>query len=499
MTRNTAVVALEKRSSGWQIVVEQEGKPMVLATNVLIDATELGDIAKAAGVKYDVGMDARATTGEEIAPAVANNIIQDLTYVAILQEYPQGADHTIPRPEGYDETAFYCCCEGICHPDSVKTALWDCGTMLEYGRLPNGRIMINWPIYGNDCYANAIEATPAERDSLFERAKWFTRCFVYYIQNQLGYRHLGLATDVFPTEDHFPLMPYHRESRRIEGEVRFTINHLARPYEQTAPLYRTGIAVGDYPVDHHHRAYPLHEELPDLHFYPVPSYTVPLGSLIPKGVDDLIVAEKSISVSNIVNGTTRLQPVCMLLGQAAGVLAALASQQQQQPREVPIRQVQSALLDAGAMLQPYVDVDKHDPAYKAIQRIGSCGLIKAEGKNVGWTNLTLFHPDTVLMREEWQTALQQLFPDRKQEAGAWKGTVTLAEAVEVLQSLLAKQGTGKAEDKSIAAIRKRYQWAQSDGSQDITRRQWAVLLDEWVNPFAIPINHWGHYTTQKTK
>ena len=49
-----------------------------------------------------------------------------------------------------------------------------------------------------------------------------------------------------------------------------------------------------------------------------------MGTMIPKEVDDLIVAEKSISVSNLMNGATRLQPVVMQLGQAAGALAALA-------------------------------------------------------------------------------------------------------------------------------------------------------------------------------
>ena len=43
-----------------------------------------------------------------------------------------------------------------------------------------------------------------------------------------------------------------------------------------------------------------------------------------KEVEGLIVAEKSISVSNIINGTTRLQPMVMQIGQAAGALAALA-------------------------------------------------------------------------------------------------------------------------------------------------------------------------------
>lgn len=52
-----------------------------------------------------------------------------------------------------------------------------------------------------------------------------------------------------------------------------------------------------------------------------------MGALIPQTVDGLIVAEKSISVSNIANGTTRLQPVVLQIGQAAGALAALAVSQ----------------------------------------------------------------------------------------------------------------------------------------------------------------------------
>ncbi len=112
---------------------------------------------------------------------------------------------------------------------------------------------------------------------------------------------------------------------RIHGLVRFDLNHACEPFRQSQPLYRTCIAVGNYPVDHHHTRYHGYEELPNLYFYPIPSYGLPfLGTLIPKDVEGLIVAEKSISVSNIINGTTRLQPMVMQIGQAAGALAALA-------------------------------------------------------------------------------------------------------------------------------------------------------------------------------
>ena len=49
--------------------------------------------------------------------------------------------------------------------------------------------------------------------------------------------------------------------------------------------------------------------------------------LIPEKIDNFIVAEKSISVTNIANGTNRLQPVILQIGQAVGVMAALSTQE----------------------------------------------------------------------------------------------------------------------------------------------------------------------------
>ena len=174
--------------------------------------------------------------------------------------------------------------------------------------------MINWPIEGNDYYVNLIEMTREEREEALKYAKHYTMCFVYFLQHELGLNTLGLADDEYPTADKLPFIPYHRESRRIHGLVRFNLNHVCEPFKQSQPLYRTCIAVGNYPVDHHHTRYHGYEELPNLYFHPVPSYGLPLGTLIPKDVEGLIVAEKSISVSNIINGTTRLQPMVMQIG-----------------------------------------------------------------------------------------------------------------------------------------------------------------------------------------
>lgn len=171
-------------------------------------------------------------------------------------------------------------------------------------------------------------------------------------------------------------------------DVRFTLNHITAPYDQKQPLYRTCIAVGDYPVDHHHTRYQGKESLPNLYFHPIPSFGLPLGTLIPQNVEVLIVAEKSISVSNIANGSTRLQPVVLQIGQAAGALAALSVTNNQKISAVPVRHVQQAILDAGGYLLPYLDVATTDARFQPYQRIGSTGILKGIGKSVAWSNET---------------------------------------------------------------------------------------------------------------
>ena len=128
--------------------------------------------------------------------------------------------------------------------ENMNRTLWPKDSLLSYGRLPNGKVMINWPINGNDYYVNSIEQSEEERQRSFEKAKLKSLQFLYYLQTELGFNTYGLADDEFPTDDGFPLIPYHRESRRIHGITTLTVNHLAQPYEQQQALYRTGSCCG---------------------------------------------------------------------------------------------------------------------------------------------------------------------------------------------------------------------------------------------------------------
>lgn len=483
---NTELVSLEKNDQGWKVLVNGPRGRQIIQANVIIDGTELGDVAAMAGIPYDVGMDSRFETGEAIAPEESNNIVQDLTYVAVLKDYGEEADKTIARPENYDPTPFSCTCAHECDEDTAGNTLWDCDYMMEYGRLPNDKFMINWPIRGNDYYVNVIEMTPEEREEALDKAKWFTKCYVYYLQAELGFENLGIANDEFPTSDGFPLIAYHRESRRIKGKVRFTVNDLARPFSQKTALYRTGIAVGDYPVDHHHKRYPDQSEVPDLHFYPVPSYNLPLGTLIPGNTEDFIVAEKSISVTNIVNGTTRLQPVCMLIGQAAGTLASLAVKSNVTPAQVPVRLIQEYLLADGAYIMPYSDVVPDDKYWEDVQKTGATGIIKGEGKNIGWSNVTLFHPDSVMTASALREGLEDIAPGFEFSSGG--EVLTVDEGVEVAYKLSGYFAPNLMPDNSpeeVSVIWNEMKWGMIDENDPLTRVQMAVLLNRIADPFSV--------------
>lgn len=496
--RNSKILELEEIKNGWLAKIKSAGRTITVKTKITIDATELGDVAKMVNIPYDIGMDSRFDTGEEIAPTRQNDIIQDLTYVAILKDY-KNESHLIKKPPiNYDPAKFFCTCEGKCNQDEVIQKLWNCDTMMNYGKLPNNYYMINWPIFGNDYYTNILELRPEERARELQKAKDFTIGYVYYLQHELGFKNLGIADDIFDTPDHLPYIPYHRESRRIQGLVRFTINDLAQPFKQEKALYRTGIAVGDYPVDHHHYAYPKHDSLPDLHFYPVPSYNLPIGTLIPTTKENFIVAEKSISVSNIVNGTTRLQPVCLLIGQASGVLAALSANKNLTPSEISIREVQNILLESGAFIMPYSDIQPNHPAFNAVQRVGATGIIKGEGKNIGWENHTLIYPDSLVSRNaliknlyEW---LPHNIPNFKKEFLSLNDTIELLRAFGENFNIEECKSSSEHLFKEINNFTNLRFDNSLDLDTEITRAEFASILDKFVNPFDLRhIDHNGKF------
>lgn len=436
-----------------------------VTAKVTIDATDIGESLKMAGAAYRVGMDSKLETNEANAQLKANDIVQDLTWVAILEDFGANADKTIAMPSNYSASHF----TGSC-TETVDNKQIDCEKMLTYGKLPNNKYMINWPKKGNDIYLNVVELSRDERNKELLKAKNYTLQFVYYIQKELGYKNLGLADDEFKSDDLLAYAPYYREGRRLKGVSYLTYNHVAAPYDQKEALYKTGISVGDYPVDHHHNQNP---DAPDLGFPPVPSYNIPLGSLIPEKVDGFIVSDKAISVSNLINGSTRLQPVVLLTGQAAGTLAALAVNKKQDVRKVSVRSVQQSLLNQKAYIMPLFDVKPTEIAFETIQKICATGILKTKGESYKWANRTWFYPEATITVQEFTEGLNQF--DKKTKIVKSQEILTEVEAVKILT---AAGGTFKTKENY--------------SNKAINKKDLAILIEKSLNPFAKEIDFSGN-------
>lgn len=330
-----------------------------IQAHIILDGTELGDLLALAEVPYRWGWEWQADWGEPSAPTEPNSLtetypVQTPTWVVMLRD--GGANEALPEipPPPIDT------------PEAFEGAWEGYGraSFLDYGRLPGDRFMINWPQCGND-YGHGLQrliASPELRREFHQEARWFAQSFARFIQTHLGRRY-GLAHDMFPPSPDgmgggaFALHPYYRESRRVEGRV--TVREqdiLPQAGAQVAPLpispdgRSEAIAIGNYPNDHH---YPTPDSQ---HLSLTPKslrwggrwtgtpFALPYRSLIPAALDGLLVCEKNISVSHIANGATRLQPIVLGIGQAAGMAAALCIEQHCQPRELPVHRLQEALL-----------------------------------------------------------------------------------------------------------------------------------------------------------
>ena len=466
---------------------------------VTIDATELGDAFAQAGAGYRLGMDDPAETGEKEARK-KNDIIQDLTWVAILQDYGPGADKTIPVPPHYSPGLYHCCCGDA--PCKDKPWNGDKWKMLQYGKLPlspgatRHKYMLNWPAHGNDIYLNVVEAGPDQRRKAYDSARNLTLGMLYFMQTELGMKQIGLAAD--EGENGLALIPYNREGRRIKGMVLLKADHIRDPYRYL--LYRTGIAVGDYPVDHHHARYP--GAVPELEFPEVPAYNIPLGTLIPADIRGMIVCEKGISVSNIVNGTTRLQPVVLLTGQAAGSLAALSVKMKKSPGEISVRSVQEDLLKAKAYLMPFTDVPVTDPHWEAIQRTGSVGILRGRGKPEGWANKMFFYPDSLVDAAEILSGFRQIHPAvwQKNRKNPDQAPVTARGLYQFLQQFRPfvyspQMALCKSMD-DFRIIWDSCNLGAFEPDRHLTRKEAAVLIDrctELFNNRNLPVNLNGKY------
>jgi len=138
-----------------------------------------------------------------------------------------------------------------------------------------------------------------------------------------------------------------RESRRIMGDYVLTSNDVVQ-----ARKFGDVIGKSSFPKGGHHVASTSTLTLDENHEYPKDggSHDIPYRCLVPKNVENLLVAGKPISTDR--DSYHRFLQQTMVTGQAAGVAAALCTKMGVTPRQLEkdVSKLQEILLEQGAIL-----------------------------------------------------------------------------------------------------------------------------------------------------
>jgi hypothetical protein len=387
---------------------------------IFIDGTYEGDLAAFAGAGYRLGREGRAEFNELYAGVVYLDVatraflagttgegdrrMQAYTFRLCLTSDPANSYVLRDPPPSYDRSRY------LGYFEDVKAGRMDAPKDLKEGRgyfapffgtvvralslveLPNNKTDINMNprVHGfpfaeeNDDYPEADWDT---REKITEKIRNLTLGLLYFLQNDsqvpAAHRRLAnryhLAKDEFTDNNHFPWQLYVREARRIRGEYTLSENDLVLvPGLGRARIHKDSIAAGEFPID----SFPVRKrepgrDAPEGYIYMLDRFTqpyqIPYRVMVPEQVDGLL-APVPASTTHVAFSTIRLEPTWMALGQAAGTAAHLAIATDRHVRSVDVDLLQRLLLRQGQVLTYFKDIDGADPAYAALQYLGTKGF-----------------------------------------------------------------------------------------------------------------------------
>jgi hypothetical protein len=411
-----------------------------LRAKYYLDGTELGDLLPLAGVPYVVGSEAQSDTNEPDAADEANPAcVQSFTYTFVLEHRPDG-DHTIPKPPDYEKfrdgqpfSMLFNYSKRHGWKGEVQYKMFGDDPPIPNNQSPrpffswrrvlaskniagpepvNDLALINWPRqdYKDE---SLLDRPPREQAATLQQAKRLAYSFLYWLQAELprdegdgvGYPELMLRPEQMGSEDGLSKYPYIRESRRIRARSRVVEQDIVDQYQPGPRAKWFGDSVGTafYMVDIH----PCGANERGRMMMPRP-FQIPMGTLIPQGVSNLLPAGKNIGVTHLTNGAYRLHPVEWNVGEAAAVIASLGVSEGKLPSA---EAVQRELVEAGVQLVWFDDLQVDHPAFAPIQLAALKGIYPLNGHDLHAT------PDAPVTRGEAARALVAYFGREADGAG----------------------------------------------------------------------------------
>jgi len=391
---------VEVLTKGYLRSLTKEGKRIteLVTTNgtftakVFIDATYEGDLMAAAGVNWTIGREGRAEYGESFAgkrypkgkmdidgfdsdgkllPLITtedagpeeegDSNVMTYSFRLCLTDDPENRV-PLPRPASYDPARF-----------EIMRRYAKAGGRLGFDLypLPGGKFDGNNSIGGQFSlgFVGACngwsEADEAGRAAMWEAHKQYTLEFYHFLTTDSAvprgirrkYARLGLCKDEFPENDHFSPALYVREGRRMKGLFVVTQKDILEEPEKDDP-----IVISSFPIDSHDcqrialtgggvinegTIFPVRRKNPK-QGYP---YHIPYRAILPKPDECAnLLVPVALSCTHVAISSIRVEPTWMILGQSAGIAAALAAEKDVAVQDLPYPQLRQRLLVQGQVL-----------------------------------------------------------------------------------------------------------------------------------------------------
>ncbi|XOV93466.1 MAG: FAD-dependent oxidoreductase [Bacteroidota bacterium] len=384
-------------------VVVEAGKILSIATlsgktfkgKIFVDATYEGDLMASAGVSYHVGRESKDTYGEEwngIQTGVLHHqhwFWEDISPYIIPGDPSSGLVPKVsaepPGEYGAGDDKIQAYCFRTCmsnHPDNrvpfPKPENYDpkdyelLGRVFDTGRkdwfqkfdvIPNRKTDTNnhGPFSSDNIGMNYDypEASYERRREIIKEHEDYQKGLLYYVANdprvpediRTKMNEWGLAKDEFTDNGNWPHQIYVREARRMIGQSITTEHEVMgrRPVKDP-------VGMGSYAMDSHNIQRYIKEDgfvqnEGDIGVHPKGPYQISFGSIVPKKEECTnLIVPVCVSSSHIAFGSIRMEPVFMILGQSAAVVASMAIDKNIAVQEVNYDELKQVLLAKGQIL-----------------------------------------------------------------------------------------------------------------------------------------------------
>jgi hypothetical protein len=388
------------KRAGARIVAIKMLSGRTFTGKMFIDATYEGDLMAAAGVDYCVGREARSQYGEDYNGVQINSLqahignhfgsLQQKISPYVIPGDPKSGvlprvNTNAPGEFGTADKKVQAYCFRMCLTDIPenrvpfpKPAAYDSAQyemllrifatgwrdVLGNSRpLPNRKTDTNnhGPMSTDNIGYNwdYPEASYEKRRSIVREHENYQKGWLYFIANdprvptdiQQEIRRWGPARDEFKDNGNWPHQLYIREARRMIGKFVMTENEVMK--RRAVP---ESVGMGSYSMDSHNVQRYITPEghvqnEGDIGVNPPEPYGIAYGALVPKKSQcENLLVPVCLSATHVAHGSIRMEPVFMILAQAAATVGCLAVDRMQAVQDVSYSRLRERLIADGQVL-----------------------------------------------------------------------------------------------------------------------------------------------------